>query len=265
MRVASMLYHATRLNPDGLATALIRKATSQTGQQGRAIRENPGHPRPSSSSIDDRGTRQSPTRMDQCSPARHPTRVDRKSRMRMIGGPVFGFLVGITVVRRCCDAVHAIVCVPTRQPTREESGLVIARLLALRFLSREGRSMTSGQQPEYYSFSDEAISSALEAARKPHEGKDLAAATADLSTSEGAQLEILAQCISVRVNNNRVCLSLPLGIGSICIPIPFHVGNGTVAEACISICTTWGIPTGACASIRVGGTQVVRQCFGFGC
>jgi hypothetical protein len=124
--------------------------------------------------------------------------------------------------------------------------------------------MTSGQQPEYYSFSDEAISSAIEAARQPHERKDLLAIT-EISTTENPNLEILAECISVTVNNRRVCLRLPLGLGSVCIPVPFHVGNGTVAQACISICTTWGIPTGACASIRVGGTTVARQCFGFGC
>lgn len=119
-------------------------------------------------------------------------------------------------------------------------------------------------EPEYYSFSDEAVSSALEAARQPYQERDVLAIT-EISASESPNLELLAQCISVTVNNRRVCLRLPLGLGSVCIPVPFNVGNGTVAQACISICTIWGIPSGACASIRVGGTTVARQCFGLGC
>ena len=116
--------------------------------------------------------------------------------------------------------------------------------------------------PEYYSFSDEAVSSALEAARRPHEGRDLRAIT-EISTSVSPHRTLLAECISITVSNNQVCLNIPLGVGNICIAIPFNVPNGTVTQACLSICTIWGIPTGVCVSIDVGGAEIVKQCFGF--
>jgi hypothetical protein len=118
-------------------------------------------------------------------------------------------------------------------------------------------------QSEHYSFSDEAISRALEAARQPHEGADLRAIT-EISTSQ-SPLTLLAECITVTTRNHQVCLDLPLGLGSHCLPIPFDIPDGTVAQACIDICTTLGIPTGACGRVVVGGVTVVKQCFGVGC
>jgi hypothetical protein len=117
---------------------------------------------------------------------------------------------------------------------------------------------------EYYSFSDEDISSVLQAARQPYEERDLRAIT-EISTLESPNLTLLAQCISVTVNNHRVCLNLPLGIGRRCIRLPFNIPNGTAAQACLSICTIFGIPTGVCVRVRIGGVTVVNQCFGFGC
>jgi hypothetical protein len=118
-------------------------------------------------------------------------------------------------------------------------------------------------KPEHYSFSGEAISKALEAARKPHEGKDLRAIT-EISTSQ-SPLALLAECISVTTRDRQVCLELPLGLGSVCLPIPFNIPDGTAAQACLDICTILGIPTGACVRVVVGGVTVARQCFGFGC
>lgn len=114
---------------------------------------------------------------------------------------------------------------------------------------------------EYYSFDDEAVSNALEAAKKHYEGMDLQAIT-EISMTESPELSILAQCISVNVTNHRVCLRLPLGIGNVCLPIPLPIPNGTAAEACLSICTWWGIPVGACVRIVVGGKEIVKRCFG---
>ena len=117
---------------------------------------------------------------------------------------------------------------------------------------------------EYYSFSDEDVSSALQAAKEPYEGQDLQALT-EISTTESPNLTLLAACISVTVRNHRVCLNLPFGIGRRCIRLPFNIPNGTAAQACLSICTIFGIPTGVCVRVRVGGVTVVNQCFGFGC
>jgi hypothetical protein len=47
----------------------------------------------------------------------------------------------------------------------------------------------------------------------------------------------------LRLLQEQTCLNLPLGIGKVCLPVPSSVPNGTAAEACIGICTTWKIPT----------------------
>lgn len=116
---------------------------------------------------------------------------------------------------------------------------------------------------EYHSFSDEAVSAALEAARRPHEGKDLRAIGS--VTVLDNSLSTLAECISLTVGNGQVCLELPLGLGSVCLPIPVSFPNGTAAQACLRICTTFGVPTGVCVQVVIAGVSVVEQCFGFGC
>ena len=73
-----------------------------------------------------------------------------------------------------------------------------------------------------------------------------------------------ASCVSLRIVNRRVCLRLPV-VGNVCLPIPIPVPSGTLAQGCASVCKTWGIPTGACLSVRIGGRQIARKCFGFGC
>ena len=114
---------------------------------------------------------------------------------------------------------------------------------------------------DYYSFDDEAVSSALEAARQAYADIDLMAIT-EISTSESPELSILAQCISVTVKNNQVCVNLPLKLGSHCLHIPFNIPNGTVLQACLSICTWWGIPVGACLRLVFKGNVVLKKCFG---
>lgn len=119
-------------------------------------------------------------------------------------------------------------------------------------------------EPEYYSFDDAAVSSVLEAARQPYAETNLREIS-EISLVETPKLTLLAQCLSVVVRNNRICLRLPLGLGSVCLPIPFNIPNGTAAKACLSICTIFGIPTGVCVRITVGGVTIVNKCFGFGC
>jgi len=120
--------------------------------------------------------------------------------------------------------------------------------------------MTSGTNDEYYEFDEAAVTATLEAARQPFEGRDFRAAS-DLSALDGGELELRAACISVTSGNRRVCLRLPLGIGQVCIPLPFDLPNGTAVRACLSIRTTWGIPTGVCVKLYVAGEQVASRCF----
>ena len=53
--------------------------------------------------------------------------------------------------------------------------------------------------------------------------------------SEAIYSMLLAECISVTVENQEICINLPLGIGKECIGVPKWVPNGTVAKACIRI------------------------------
>lgn len=123
--------------------------------------------------------------------------------------------------------------------------------------------MTKPTDQEVYEFDAAAVQAAVDAAREgvPTGASAADVSTMDISTAAGAELTVLAQCISVTVRNRKVCLGLPLGLGQVCLPIPINVGDGTSAQACLDIRTTWGIPTGVCVSISVGGTQIVRKCF----
>lgn len=119
---------------------------------------------------------------------------------------------------------------------------------------------------EVYEFDAESVNEALAAAREPTSAGELsmmsAGATAQSSLAEAGAMSIAAQCISVTVQNKKVCLSLPLGIGRVCLPIPSWIPNGKVAQACLSICTTWGIPTGVRVTISVAGQTIVSKSFG---
>jgi hypothetical protein len=90
-----------------------------------------------------------------------------------------------------------------------------------------------------------------------------------LRTRAGAQVIAAVQhssvggaCISVTVNNGKVCLNVPV-VGSVCIPVPKFIQDGTAASACIDVCTKMGVPTGACVSVTVLGEQIENQCFGW--
>jgi hypothetical protein len=121
--------------------------------------------------------------------------------------------------------------------------------------------------PEYYyEFDTAAIQGTLEAAREAAaEQLQVAAADAtalDLTAALATDVTVTAACITVTVRNRKVCLSLPFNLGSVCLPIPFSVGDGTSAQACISVRTFLGIPIRVCVSVSVGGSEIVRQCFG---
>ena len=125
--------------------------------------------------------------------------------------------------------------------------------------------MATPTPEEVYEFDAAAIRGALEAAREAA-AEQVQVATADptaldLTAAQASDVTVLAHCITVTVRNRRVCLRLPLGLGQACLPIPISIGDGTSAEACLRTRTKWGIPTGVCVSVRVGGHEIVEQCF----
>jgi len=111
-------------------------------------------------------------------------------------------------------------------------------------------------------FSAERVQHALDAAAQHNQSKGLTANADGTNILAGGELSVLAECISVTVQNGKVCLNLPLGIGSVCIPVPAFIPSGTAAQACLSICTTWGIPTGVKVTISVAGQVIVSKSFG---
>lgn len=116
----------------------------------------------------------------------------------------------------------------------------------------------------YPSFSTDAVNQALEAAQRHRQDKMPAVAHAGMALEDGT-LQVFAQCISVTVQNGQVCLNLPLGIGSVCLPIPAGFPSGTAAQACIDICTKWGIPCGVEVTVSIAGQVIVRKNFGCSC
>lgn len=116
----------------------------------------------------------------------------------------------------------------------------------------------------YPSFSSEAINQALEAAQRHSRERMPAAANAETALEDGT-LKISAQCISVTVQNGQVCLNLPLGLGSVCLPIPAIFPNGTAAQACLDICTKWGIPCGVEVTVSIAGHVIVAKNYGCSC
>ena len=116
----------------------------------------------------------------------------------------------------------------------------------------------------YPSFSVDAINQALEAAQRHRVARMPTVVNHETPLEDGA-LKLSAQCISVTVQNGQVCLNLPLGIGSVCLPIPAIFPNGTAAQACLDICTKWGIPCGVEVTVSVAGHVVVKKNFGCSC
>lgn len=121
--------------------------------------------------------------------------------------------------------------------------------------------MANGNYP---SFSTEAINQALEAAQRFSKTRMPAAVSHDMQLEDGT-LKLSAQCISLTVQNGQVCLNLPLGLGSVCLPIPSAFPNGTAAQACLDICTKWGIPCGVEVTVSIAGNRIVQKGFGCSC
>ena len=113
-----------------------------------------------------------------------------------------------------------------------------------------------------YKFNESAISNAIEAAKRTHESTQLNANESDFDIHKGACLSMSAECITVEVENHQICLDLPMKLGKHCIGIPINFPNGTDAQACLSLCAHWGIPTGVEVTVKILGVTVASQKFG---
>lgn len=115
----------------------------------------------------------------------------------------------------------------------------------------------------YHEFSESAVQQAIDTLTA--HGKISEAIGAKAGSSHNlvsGEFSALAECISVTVQNQQVCLNLPLGLGSVCLPIPISIPDGTAAEACLNICTTFYIPTGVSVTVSVAGHVIISKSFG---
>ena len=117
-----------------------------------------------------------------------------------------------------------------------------------------------------HEFDDNAIDEAVGSARAYHQEagtapRESAMAESQPDFSDSGQMELAAQCIDVTVANKKICVKLPK-VGKVCLPVPGFVPNGTVAQACISVCTKFGIPTGVRLTVTVAGKVILRKTFG---
>jgi hypothetical protein len=118
------------------------------------------------------------------------------------------------------------------------------------------------QMSTYHEFNHSKINESLEAAQSHFDIEALTKANAETNLAEGGCLTLRAECVSVDVEDNKVCLKLPLGIGNSCIPLPISIPNGTAARACLYICTTFGVPTGVKVTVSVLDEVVAKKSFG---
>ncbi|WP_369239956.1 hypothetical protein [Jiella sp. M17.18] len=116
--------------------------------------------------------------------------------------------------------------------------------------------------PQFYQFSPQAVQAALDAAKQDFAEGDIQTLTANGTVTKSSERSLLAECVSVSVQDHKVCVDLPLGLGKHCIPIPLNIPNGEAGSACLSICTTFGFPTGVKVSVIVAGITVVSETFG---
>jgi len=113
-------------------------------------------------------------------------------------------------------------------------------------------------------FNADLVNETIETART-HYNEQMMAGLAEENGLWGAlegELSLLAECISITVEDHKVCVVLPLKLGKKCLPIPKSIKNGEAGKACISICSTFGIPHGVKVTITILGVVVVSQTFG---
>ncbi len=114
----------------------------------------------------------------------------------------------------------------------------------------------------FHKFDENAIASALETARNFYDERKRDEGSRTIDLADDGHLRIAAGCISVTVDGGRICFELPLGLGKFCFPVPPIFPNGTVGQACLSICTTWGLPTGVRVTVSIAGNVILEKTFG---
>jgi hypothetical protein len=118
---------------------------------------------------------------------------------------------------------------------------------------------------DYASFDQEKIDAALETARLHHESFNVGTRLTanDLSKVDvhaAGEFSISGGCITVSVNNGKICLNLPI-VGQYCLPVPSWIPSGAQLQACVSICTTFGIPTGVKLTVSFNGQIIFTKTF----
>jgi hypothetical protein len=88
-----------------------------------------------------------------------------------------------------------------------------------------------------------------------------AAANLDAGLELDSEFSVLAQCVTAKIENGKVCINLPLHLGHKCLPVPKWVPAGE-AQVCLSICYRLRIPTGVKVTVSVGGHVIITKVFG---
>lgn len=125
---------------------------------------------------------------------------------------------------------------------------------------------------QFHEFDAKAVGDALAAVRSFDDGGMAEAAMAGgtgvaaagakkLAFADTGEMFVAAQCISVAVQNGKICLNLPL-VGKVCLPIPKFVPNGKAVEVCFGVCTTWKVPTGVKVTVSLAGKVILTKSFG---
>lgn len=116
----------------------------------------------------------------------------------------------------------------------------------------------------YVSFDPAKIDAALAAARQ-HAGevpeRRLTASELDsFDPNLGGEYSVSAGCVSVKVEDGKICVDLPL-VGKYCLPVPSWIPSGAELKACVSLCTTWGLPTGVKLTVSFNDNVIFTKSF----
>lgn len=114
----------------------------------------------------------------------------------------------------------------------------------------------------YHEFNSSEVQALIDTASKHQKAMTGVLENPSAAQFHASPMKLGETCISVTVENGNVCLNLPIVDQKICLPIPNIIPNGTAAQACLKICTTFGFPTGVCVTVSALGKTVVQQCFG---
>jgi hypothetical protein len=117
--------------------------------------------------------------------------------------------------------------------------------------------------PTVHKFNQAEIEATLLAVAARYDRSVLKTEGASRNLADRGHIQIAgAACITLKIEGGEVCLDLPFNVGHACLPVPPWVPQGTAAQACIDICTTFGVPSGVEVSVSVAGKVIVHQSWG---